>query len=283
MRKSIFTGAALFVALAASPLQAQTASSSGYALDVNQTAKVGRVVTATVDVGPLAESSGSAPPSYDVSNSVLTLSQAAALTTGLGGVSENLNTGLLTSRSDGTATGAEATATVNNANVNLGVTNLATLFGIGATTIQSTSQANSVGGLDASGSTLIEGLTLSGTALAGLTFDTSLFVNPDPNTILLNIAGLMITLNEQTSSGDGVTGIGIATNAIHVKFSDFPVGTGLTSGDIILGHSQAFATAGSVGAVPEPSTWATMLFGFGAIGAGLRRSKKARTLRLAAA
>lgn len=35
------------------------------------------------------------------------------------------------------------------------------------------------------------------------------------------------------------------------------------------------ATFGNVsGAVPEPSTWAMMLFGFGAVGAGIRRRKK---------
>jgi hypothetical protein len=36
----------------------------------------------------------------------------------------------------------------------------------------------------------------------------------------------------------------------------------------------------SVGAIPEPTTWAMMLFGFGAIGAAMRRRKSSPTPRL---
>ena len=84
-----------------------------------------------------------------------------------------------------------ATATVNNLQLSLSESQLlTTLLGLNATTIQSFSQANSVGRLDASGSTTIEGLTLYGLLLGGVTIDGSLFVNPAPNTVLLNIAGL---------------------------------------------------------------------------------------------
>ena len=87
-----------------------------------------------------------------------------------------------------------ATATVNNLQLSLSESQLlTTLLGLNATTIQSFSQANSVGRLDASGSTTIEGLTLYGLLLGGVTIDGSLFVNPAPNTVLLNIAGLLDT------------------------------------------------------------------------------------------
>lgn len=38
--------------------------------------------------------------------------------------------------------------------------------------------------------------------------------------------------------------------------------------------NMAFNTASPVGPVPEPATWLMMLFGFGAVGSALRRSRK---------
>ena len=135
-----------------------------------------------------------------------------------------------------------------------------------------------VGGFDASGDTIIEGLVLSGSVFGALLFDGSLFVNPDPNTILFSGVGLSIILNEQILSSGG-----IETNAIHIAFNDFALGTGLKNGDIILAHTEAFATTGSggPGAVPEPATWAMMLIGFGAVGAGMRRRWKLALIQVA--
>ena len=279
---TIFAAAAF--GLAATPSQAQTASSSGYAVGANQQVRVGQTVTATVDVGPLAATSGAAPPSYNQTNTVVSASETAALTSGLLGVQQSLNTGLLTSTSSGTATGAQATATVNNLSFGLGTDRfLASLLGLSATTIQSSSQANSVGGLDASGSTTIEGLLLNGSIFGGIVINGSLFVNPAPNTVLFNSLGLSIILNEQILSGDGITSTGITTNAIRIGFDNFLLGTGLVDGNVIIGQSQARATAAPVAAaVPEPGTWAMMLLGFGLIG-GLMRRRRAERLALATA
>ena len=252
---------------------AQSASSSGYALSVNQTVTAPDVANVNVTVGPLAPTSGSAPPDYNVSNTVASVNQTAALTSGVLGTSEQLQTGLLSSNSTGTATGASATATVNNLSLGIGPTTiltpfLASIFGIGATTIESTSSASS-GGL--TGSTTIVDLMINGSGLGGFTFSAAGSSTPMPNTVLFMNAllGISIILNEQIISGDSIT-----TNAIHVAFNNFAVGTGLKSGDIILGHTQAAFTAGSPPAVPEPSTWAMMLIGFAAIGASMRRRRR---------
>ena len=274
--------ASICLGLTSTTALAQQASSSAYALGANENVSAGGVVSATVTVGPLAPTSGSAPPSYNVSNSVASVSQNAALTTGVTGVTQSVQTGILTSNSNGTDTGAQATATVNNLQLSLSEgALLTTLFGLNATTIQSFSQANSAGGLDASGWTTIEGLTLNGLLLGGVSIDGSLFSNPAPNTILFNAGGLLITLNEQILSGDGITGTGISTNAIDVAFNNFAFGTNLLNGKIIVGHTEAFASLGPAAAVPEPATWAMMLLGFAGIGFATRRRRPARLSQLA--
>lgn len=263
--------AAICVSIWSSPVSAQMASSSGFAVDVNQTVTAPATATVTVDIGPLAQTSGSAPPNYNVSNSVASVNQNIGLTSGLTVISETLSTGLLSSNSTGTATGAQATATVNNLSLGIGAAAfVSSLFNISATTIESFSQANTVGGFDASGTTTIQGLVLGGSALGGLVIDGSLFVNPAPNTVLFSGGGLSIILNEQILSANGIT-----TNAINIGFSNFAVGTGLQNGNVILAQTQASATAGIAAAVPEPETWAMMLIGFGAVGASMRRRRAA--------
>ncbi len=270
--------AAICIGLWGSSASAQTASSSGFALDVNQTVTAPLTTTVTVDIGPLAQTSGSAPPDYNVSNSVASVNQTISLTGGLLPVSEQISTGLLTSNSTGTADGAQATATINNLALDIGSGSfLPSLFNISATTIQSFSQANTIGGFDASGTTTIEGLVLSGSALGALVFDGNLLVNPAPNTILFSGGGLSIILNEQILSASGIT-----TNAINIGFTNFPIGTGLQNGNIIFAQTQASAVAGVNGAVPEPATWAMMLIGFGAVGVSMRRRKKLQGLLQAA-
>jgi hypothetical protein len=266
------------IIFASSPVLAQTASSSAYALGVNETVSVPLVPNVNVSVGPLVPVSGSAAPNYNVSGQLLSLTQAATLVgTPLVGINEGIGTGLLLTNANGSASAAEATATVNNLSLGLNSNLLfipVSLLNLSATTIESYSQANSIGGLDASGHTTIEGLSLGGTALGNLVFDGSLFINPDPNTVLLSLAGLSIILNEQIASGDGSTFSGISTNAIAIRFNNFALGTGLANGAVIIGHTEAAAWAGRVAGIPEPATWAMMLMGFGAIGYAIRRRRR---------
>jgi hypothetical protein len=62
----------------------------------------------------------------------------------------------------------------------------------------------------------------------------------EPNTEILDHAGMRIVLNEQTVTGDGHTGLKIAVNGIHVYFTDTLVtGVGQVNGDVVIGHTEA--------------------------------------------
>jgi len=175
-----------------------------------------------------------------------------------------------------------ATASADLANVRAGIYTsvlggipLAAL-GISADAITSTTEAGINGaGLFATGSSSIANLMFSGSILGSLGLDAAAFAHALPNTSL-SILGLTITFNEQLRN-ETEDSIFMATNAVHISLDDYLFEGNLLSGDIILGHSQASVT-GYVpsAAVPEPSTWALMMTGFGLIGFGLRRQSRAR-------
>jgi len=270
MTKTVYMLAAVAAVLSATPAMAQTASSSAYGLSANETASAPGLATVNVSVAPIAPASGSAPPSYNQGNTVASVNQSAAI----GGaliLNQNLSTGVITSTASGTATGSTATSTINNLSAGLNGLFDSNVLSIGATTITSTSSASSAGGLTTSGSSLIEGLRITGSLLGGLSLDLSALVNAAPNTTVLNLGGLSLIFNQQSLLGDGINSIGTSTNAIQLNFNNFISGTRLLNGTINIGHSEAFATAGAVAAVPEPATWAMMLLGFGVIGTAMRR------------
>src|SRR3982751_6865538 len=154
MHRFIMLMTATCLGLSGTVAAAQQASSSAYGVSANENVSAAGVVNANVTVGPIPQASGAAPPPYSDSNTVASVSENAALTTGVTGVTQSLQTGILTSTATGTSTAAQSSATVNNLQLSLAEQSLlTTLFGLNATTIQSTSQANSIGGLDASGTT----------------------------------------------------------------------------------------------------------------------------------
>jgi hypothetical protein len=184
--------------------------------------------------------SGSAPPAYDVTQSLPSFS------TSLGPGS--LTTGLLSDTASGdTGTGmGSATSTLNKLSVSLD-----SIFNLSSTLISSTSSVN--GTPSATGSTTLTGLTIS---VLGSTVDIP--VSPTPNDVVFSSAGLTITLNQQIP--DLSESAGITTNAIALDFNKFPFGTNAVSGSVDVG--QSFASLN----VPEPSTWAMMLAGFAGLG-----------------
>ncbi len=250
-------------------------SSSAYGLYVNLS-----VAGLNPVLGPLAPAGGMAAPPYDVSNQLASVDETVGLgALGLTTFSEHLGTSLIKSNARSpfppTPTGS-AKNTVDTFSANLDGTTFGipvTLFDIGARTITSSAKVTSLGAI---GSSALEDLTITGTALGGLTIDGSLYAHAAPNTILFDAGGLEIILNEQTPSGDGVTSGGVMVNAIHAIFTDFALGTGLLNGDVIVSHSEAEILG--VSAVPEPGTWAMMLLGVAGIGfSARRRARKVHT------
>lgn len=145
------------------------------------------------------------------------------------------------------------------------------------------------------------GGTLNGTGV--LTTDGVSTINPLNGYTVQTITGLTGTFNGSTITGlapglfgannlyyltgpffvDGnglgfATAAGISANLFVTSDTSYRVntqGAGLLTGLVSAQSSQAAA------AVPEPSTWALMLFGFGAIGYALRRTSRRVTIQLA--
>jgi len=61
--------------------------------------------------------------------------------------------------------------------------------------------------------------------------------NPAPNTSI-NLSGITgtntLVLNEQTITGDGITGLGVATNALHLSLNVI----GVITANVIISHAE---------------------------------------------
>ena len=95
-----------------------------------------------------------------------------------------------------------------------------------------------------------------------------LFSTTDLDFTSVTVNGLAATL---TPTGlvefAGITGVPIVPGVVNRI-----VVSGLSRGQGSYGGNASFTPAATPG-VPEPSTWAMMLFGFGAVGFGMRRRK----------
>lgn len=244
---------ALGLGLIAAPLSAQSTEGSGQGVRLNQTITdtvTGTTVRANVNtVRSVAAFPGGPPEDADTVAAVNETFNLSAIA----GLSESLATGAINTSAMATATQATGTATVNNLNFSLG-TNLSSLLTITSTTVQSTSTA-AVSPLDASGTTTIQNLQLTGSLFSAtggtLTLSAELQAQlaagtVAPNTVIFDSAGVKIILNRQvettTTNADGSTKLAIATDAIAVQFTNVPVGTGLKNGELLIASSSASAT-----------------------------------------
>lgn len=110
------------------------------------------------------------------------------------------------------------------------------------------------------------------TSVAQTGFNTS--IDTDFISILVNGSAVDIL-----RSGNNLVETGSATDIpITANILNTIVVSGISKGNGSYGGNLTFIPTTS--AVPEPATWAMMLFGFGAIGFGMRRRKDKEKLRL---
>jgi hypothetical protein len=244
----------LSVSSASAALVSISSSSTGLHIALN-------VAGIPIMVGPVFPASGAAPPPYDVTTSGSCSLPAVGLSAGM--VIDTASSPLPPTET-GTATSTVDAFSFAPAG--------GAIFDVTAKTISSTSSVN--GTSPATGSTTIADLSLT---IAGQTFTFPGSQTPPANDVLLAIAGLTVTLNQQIP--DKTETEGITTNAIAIDFADFHVGSNAVNGAVDLGQSTA-----SIAIIPEPATWAEMLVGFaGLLGfAAYRTSRRSAAITAAA-
>ncbi|UAK23535.1 choice-of-anchor P family protein [Sphingomonas nostoxanthinifaciens] len=222
----------------------------------------------------IAGVSGTAGTAYDNTGNVASVNLTTPLVSGIVSAGSKVTTGVVSTEAFSSAPwSATGTANVAGANIALYTQLLSaiplTSIGISLNAISSmTTVGLGANGYYGTGSSSIAGLALSGSVLGALGINTSLISNPSASTVLATLPGLTLTLNEQITS-TLTNGLSMSTNALHLALNDYAFDGQLLSGDIILGHSEASIT----GAVPEASSWAMMVVGFGLLG-GLARRRK---------
>ncbi len=240
-------------------LYAQQSSGSAYGESVDLSIKSAfSLVTVEATSGPLPSVSGSTPPPFNLSDSLLSVDVNANIQlAGLIPASsvDILETGVLNVATSGnTSPVADSSASVNDVNLELlGDVLLPLILGLTADEITSTAAAGGSceSGLTASGTSGLVNASLASTLAELVGITGALAANPAPNTVLLDLdllgGHLRIVLNEQILSGDGVTSRGITVNAIHITLENLPIAAIITdvSGDVIISQSKAEVTCSS--------------------------------------
>lgn len=186
-----------------------------------------------IDLGPIAPSSGSAPPDYSDSDTVLSASLSSGSTGSI------LSTGVLSTAADSDIANDTTSSNATVDDLSVSIVGLLPLLTIGADTVSTTAEVTgscSDETLTATGTTTLENAGAGGTLGIGLTISS----NPPPNFELLNLLGIRVVLNEQIVTGDGVNSRGITVNAIRIDLTNTILSLiGALSGDIIIAQSQA--------------------------------------------
>jgi hypothetical protein len=248
------------------------------------------VVGATI--GPVAKAFGTAPGAYN------TGAVTATLTGGVGSgladlllASLSVKTGLITDIASSPYNGTLATltstasSTVNNLNLSLSLASLASVLKVTAGTLGSTSTASKTSGTTVvTGSSYITDLsiTAAGLSLTNVQITAATPANFDLLTLDLQaLLGFDIIANYQSpiylAGTTNIIGIQTAALAIQLNAVQLPVFGGFKtlSGTVLIGETAA--------SVPETTSWAMMLLGFGLVGAAVRRRKSNQLPALALA
>jgi uncharacterized repeat protein (TIGR01451 family) len=237
MRIFCLAAFACWCAAAATPAQAaNNAASSAYGESINLDLLPLLGGGVTVASGPLPAINGGSPPGYALETTL-----ASVNVTGSAGIGALLSTGLLTVEADSSEPASDQAH--SHTEVDGTALGIAGLLNLGAKAIVSDASITGTcrSALAATGTTQITGATLGGLAALGLTIPP----NPAPNTVLLDVLGIRVVLNEQSVSGNGATTATLAVNAVHVSLSNTILSLiGALSGDIVIAHSEATLTCG---------------------------------------
>lgn len=187
------------------------------------------------NLGPLPSVSGSAPPDFNLTDSVASAGVSIPLVT-------SLSTGVINTQTQSNlaANSVSSTAAVDG----LAFQILAGVLSLGADAVSSSVTASCVGGTPTfTGSTTIAGATIS-----GLVGSPSIAVNPAPNTVLLDLLGIRIELNKQT-----ITPTSMTVDAISISLSGVSVPLIATlGGDIYVSRSSVSMPDCTVAPPAEP-------------------------------
>jgi len=176
--------------------------------------------------GPLPLASGASDESFADSR------QVASLVVSTPATGKILDIGLLLASTRGEGTEVLSASSIEKTDLRL-VGN-ASLVALQADAIESTAHLTGCEpGAAGGGSTHLVHARLRGPL--GLWID--LPVDPAPNTVVLDLVGVRVVLNEQVAS-QSETVRSLAVNAVHVSVNGL-VGLGLVSADIVLSQSQA--------------------------------------------
>jgi hypothetical protein len=253
-------GAFVALSLVAATLAASPASAAVTNIETSSTVlDVALIVVGKpVDFGPVLPASGSAPPAYDVSKSLVSFSRS--FDTPVGALS--LLAGVLVDTASGDT--AAATGTASSTLASLAIS-LDSIFSVDATAVTSTSLVD--------GTPTARGFsTLADLTIKVLGFTLSIPLDPSPNDVIFDKDGVTVTLNQQIHEvGGGSFAEGVITNAVDISFTDSP----LISGHIDFAQSRASITEAPV---PELSTWAMMAFGFCGLAFASWRARKFATI-----
>jgi uncharacterized repeat protein (TIGR01451 family) len=189
--------------------------------------------------GPLPQVSRTSTSAFSASDQLASVGVSTPLTGSI------LSTGLLTVTTAATTSSAtsEVVSTSGINGANLQVVGLLPLLTLGADEIRSSARLTGCGAATVStGTTNLVNARLGGTLGLGL----SVLANPAPNTVLLNLLGIRLVLNEQLPSQNGNQRT-LVVNAVHLSLNALPLtALGLLTGEVILGQSRAQSSCTSV-------------------------------------